>query len=207
VSGWFPRSRPARSLVIATAILVVGGFTLLAVGGDNGESADTSDDRSASATVVEESSPGTSALSTGATSASGSSTDDQTSTETAGSVDVTTTEAPQPVLPTNPISQSDEASTCRGIVERLIEYRELAVNEPITSLLTLQLGLDEFEGDVDFLSEGHEWGVVILEELVVVRRDWSTAYSAHFANDQEVVTARTASAIERLDAAINAPCP
>jgi hypothetical protein len=77
----------------------------------------------------------------------------------------------------------------------------------ITSLLTLQLGLDEFEGDVDVLSEGWEWGVVILEQLVAVRRDWSTAYSAHFADDQDVAEARTSSAIEHLDSAISAPCP
>jgi hypothetical protein len=221
VSGWFPTGRRIRVLLIATAILVIGATALLARGDDNGaDPTDAGIDRPPSVTPIEanaeegstptdQTTPvGPNSPSSSQPTPSASSSADATSADAApSSPDASTIEASQPSLPKEPIPRSDEASTCRAIVERLAAYRDLAVNEPVTSLLTLQLGLDEFEGDVDFLSEGREWGVVILEHLVVVRRDWSTAYSAYYADDRDVVEERMASALSNLDAAIEAPCP
>jgi hypothetical protein len=67
--------------------------------------------------------------------------------------------------------------------------------------------MEQFESEVDFLAEGQDWGLQMLEELVIVRRDWSTAYSAYVSDDSATAQERSASALEHLDAAIGVACP
>lgn len=114
---------------------------------------------------------------------------------------------PEVPLPPLPTIGSTEGETCESVKVGLREYRERAASSPLSELITLQFGLDEFEAVADFVAEGHDWGNRIVEQLVVVRRDWSTAYSADQEGDREVADERFRAAIDALDAAIAVPCP
>lgn len=111
------------------------------------------------------------------------------------------------MLPSASIPETDESSTCRAIVKELEAYRDLAANEPLSALPILQLGLEEFEHEIDFLAQGHEWGNSIVGQLVLVRRDWSTAYSAAESGDQADAEHRFSAAMDYLDTAIAVDCP
>ena len=106
-----------------------------------------------------------------------------------------------------PRIESTDGDTCRNVVARLEEYRDLAANSSMDHLLELQLGLDEFEAVTDFVADGQEWGDLMVEQLVMVRRDWSTAYAADRDGDEQTAIERFDAALGFLDAAIAVPCP
>ncbi len=118
-----------------------------------------------------------------------------------------TTEAPPPFIPDGLIPDGTASEACEAIVERLLEYRGLAVESGYPGLPTLQFALEEFENQVDLISQDQDWGLAMLEQLYQVRRDWSTAYTAHNSGDAPTAEARFESALGYLDAAVAVPCP
>jgi len=111
------------------------------------------------------------------------------------------------ILPMPPAVGDAESASCSNVKQGMIAYRELAASSPISAFLELQLGLEEFENVADFVGQGQDWGVRMVEQLTLVRRDWSTAYTADSEGDAATATARLAAALGYLDAAIDVPCP
>lgn len=118
-----------------------------------------------------------------------------------------TTTLPQPTIPTGSIPEDDEATACEAIQERLAEYQALAESAGPGGLVSLQLGLEEFENEVDFISQQQDWGLQMLEQLYQVRREWSTAYAAYEAGDEAAANEHFAAATEYMNAALAVPCP
>lgn len=119
---------------------------------------------------------------------------------------VPATTIPQPTLPTGPIPE-DEAGACAGIQDRLRTYQDLAESTKFDGLLTLQLGLEEFENEIDFISQQQDWGLLMLEQLVQVRREWSTAYSAYMSDQVADAESHFESAMSYMDEALAVACP
>lgn len=119
----------------------------------------------------------------------------------------TEVDTPQVSVPALPADEGSEHLTCNSINALLREYRDLAAGSPVSALPQLQLALEEFDNMTDYLADGHEWGLAIVEQLVLVRRDWSTAYVADLEGDTATAEARSAAALGYLDAAIAVPCP
>lgn len=111
-------------------------------------------------------------------------------------------------FPDDPIPQDGAPSdTCSAIQDQLQEYRDIAADTAPQGLIQLSLGLEEFEHEIDFLGKGADWSNAILEQVVQVRRDWVTAYSAAQTGDQVQADARHASALGYLDTALDVDCP
>ena len=66
---------------------------------------------------------------------------------------------------------------------------------------------EEFEHEIDFLAQAHSWGNHIVENLVLVRRDWSTAHAAAESGDNNEASERFTAAMAYLDTAIEVDCP
>lgn len=113
----------------------------------------------------------------------------------------------QPTIPTGSIPDDDEATACAAIQARLMEYRDLAESAGPDGLLTLQLGIEEFEHQIDFISQQQDWGMQMVEQLSHVRREWSTAYSEHASGNTAVAQEHFAAAFEHMDEALAVPCP
>jgi hypothetical protein len=116
----------------------------------------------------------------------------------------TTTVLPPALL--EPVSGVDEAALCRAVVERLGEYRDVATDlAPDRFLLE---ALDEFEAQIDTLSDDQDWGDRIIEDLTTVRREWVTALSAESSGDDAEAERRNDAALTSLGEAIDdAACP
>lgn len=116
----------------------------------------------------------------------------------------TTTVLPPGLL--EPVSGTDEVELCRAIVVRLGEYRDAATN--LAPDLFLLEALDEFEAQVDTLSDDQDWGDRIIEDLTTVRREWVTALAAQSSGDEAEAERRNDAALASLDEAIDdAACP
>ena len=110
------------------------------------------------------------------------------------------------VVPVDPIQGSTEAELCAAIVERLEQYRDAAREQLPDDVLIASI--DEFEAQVDTLSDDQDWGDRIIEQLTNVRREWATARSAAQADEPDEAEARNEAAIGHLDQAIDtADCP
>lgn len=118
------------------------------------------------------------------------------------------TTVPLPAISEEPIPQEGNPNeTCTAIRVRLQEYRDVAAASTVTTLTDLSLRLEEFEHEIDFLGQGSDWSIAMVEQIFQVRRDWITASSAAEAGDQEESGQRRASALALLDQAISVECP
>jgi len=114
---------------------------------------------------------------------------------------------PQVSIPIGTVPGDDETEICPAILDRLETYRQLAIENPLPTIRQLLPGLEEFEAQIFTLADAQTWGDRIVEQLVNVRREWSTALSAADSGNESEAKARAGSALEYLDAAIDADCP
>ena len=117
------------------------------------------------------------------------------------------TELPPLSVPLGTIPGESEVEVCAAIKDRLETYRQLAVEHPVVAIRQLLPGMEEFELEIFTAAELQPWGDQIIEQLVNVRREWSTALSAEESGDPSEAQARAAAALGFLDAAIAVPCP
>ena len=118
------------------------------------------------------------------------------------------TDPPDVSIPVGTVPGDDETEICPAILDRLETYRELAVENPLPTIRQLLPGLEQFEGEIFTLADMQPWGDRIVERLVNVRREWSTALSAADAGDESEGRIRADSALKYLEAAIDeADCP
>jgi hypothetical protein len=113
---------------------------------------------------------------------------------------------PTTLVPIGPVEGSGEVELCAAIVERVQQYRDATTDRlPDEVLVT---SLEEFEAQVDTLSDDQDWGDRIIEQLTNVRREWATARSAAQNDQAEEAEARNEAALGHLDRAIDtADCP
>lgn len=218
------RSSRRRLTVAAVAIVAVVGVVAgaVALGNDDGseDAAVTSDSAAVTSDPVASSTSLPAAEAPTETDAapvagdpsnpSPESTDDADDPAPPASPATTLPPRPDPidiVYPDLPVIEDTESATCIGVRDSMIAYREIAASSPISAFLELQLALEEFENVADFVGQGQDWGVRIVEQINLVRRDWSTAYTAEGEGDTETANARMQAALGYLDAAIDVPCP
>lgn len=188
-----PRSRLIVAAVLGAVLLVVLAVVLISSRGDDDESAGST----TTAATTDEDGPSEDSSDDGAP-------DDPT---TDGSEPVEGPDATvATVVPVDPIQGSTEAELCAAIVERLEQYRDAAREQLPDDVMIASI--DEFEAQVDTLSDDQDWGDRIIEQLTNVRREWATARSAAQADEPEEAEARNEAAIGHLDQAIEtADCP
>lgn len=159
--------------------------------------------------------PPTTLMASSTTPTEPSTTPASTTKTTVGSVVTSTTTTspappvtvPQPSVPTGSIPADDEATACEAIQARLEKYLEIAEESGVNGLLSLQMGLEEFEHEIDSISQQQDWGLQMLEQIYQVRREWSTAYSAHESGDMAAAEEHFDKAAGYMEAALAVPCP
>ena len=196
-----PTAAPRRGLVLAAALgavlIVVLAVVLFTTRDDDGEdsaASDATEDTSADEAAGPSEPDGSEDTNGG--SAEGSPED------TSDDPDATVTT----LVPTGPVEGTGEAELCAAIVERVQQYRDATTEQlPDEVLVT---SLEEFEAQVDTLSDDQDWGDRIIEQLTNVRREWATARSAAQNDETAEAEARNDAALGHLDRAIDtADCP
>lgn len=187
----------ARRLILALAAVAIVAILVIVVAVSN------SDDGRADPEPADTNRPDTDGPAEDAADQTVTTSGDPGTTPPAGP-STTTTVLPPGLL--EPVSGVDEAELCRAVVERLGEYREVATDlAPDRFLLE---ALDEFEAQIDTLSDDQDWGDRIIEDLTTVRREWVTALSAESSGDDAEAERRNDAALTSLEKAIDdAACP
>lgn len=194
---------PRRGLVLAAAlgaVLIVVLAVVLFTTRD--------DDDSATSDTTEDTNTDEAASPSGQDDGADDGSDDTSGDAPDGSEDTALDpEAPPTTLvPIGPVEGTGEAELCAAIVERVQQYRDATADQlPDEVLVT---SLEEFEAQVDTLSDDQDWGDRIIEQLTNVRREWATARSAAQNDETAEAEARNEAALGHLDQAIDtADCP
>ena len=192
------------TVAVVVLVLAVWGCSR----GDDQDGAPTApSDTEIAASPTDSTAPTDSSSTSPALSATATAAPSSTSGQPAISAASVDTELPPLSIPLGTIPGQNAVDVSAAITDRLETYRRLAVENPIAALRQLLAGMDEFELEIFTAAELQPWGDQIIEQLVNVRREWSTAISATEAGDPSEAQARAAAALAFLDAAIAVPCP
>lgn len=114
---------------------------------------------------------------------------------------------PAATVPIGRIEGATAAEVCSGVLTRLDSYAAVVSATPIPDAAVVE-NFDEFTDEIFTLADGAEWGDRIIEELVVVRREWSNAAAAEEQGDQAGADRSAAAALQQLESTVATPvCP